>query len=880
MSGIENTKGCPSPCEEMVGSVKPEENDSGDESDESEESEPKLKYVRMKNSLVNIFNKYEAKCIAVHPKFLCLGNNWGHIHMLDHQGNTVLQELRLHSTDVNQISIDSNGDFIASCSDDGRVFIQGLYSADNNQALKKENCKVKSVAIDPNYYKPGSGRRFITGDEQLVLYEKTFLVKLKSTVLCKAQGTVHNIKWEGQFVAWADNLGVWVFDIDARRSLGLIRWPRNPEALPENYRCNICWKNSSTFLVGWVDSVRVCHIRKRTPQEIATDRDKPEYIVDLVSTFETDFFISGIGPLDDILVILGYPKERDADNNAQRPEMYFVEPQPNGFVELRYDSLSLRGYQHLTCNDYHLECLIEENNFFIVSPKEVVVATPYDADDRIQWLMDHCKYEIAMEAVAQTENRQTRRYTLLQVGQSYLKYLLDNKEFEKAGQLCQKILGTEKRLWEEEVFKFARIHQLRAVSPYLPRGDDRLNSTIYEMVLYEFLKLDARGFLNVLKEWSPDLYNVKAVTAALCEHCIQNEADEVLLEALAILYSHDQQYDKALAVFLKLRNSDLFQLIRKHKLYAVIHDMIEDLVKLDEEQAIALFLEKDEPIDKKKQQYNTSELNKQGPKKYLVPPDVVVAKLEKSPRYQYLYLDALDTRDAKGAGQKYHGLLVKLYADYAKKKLLPLLRRSGHYPIQEALNICKERNYYDETVYLLGRIGNFKEALNLIMRQLGDIEQAINFCKEHHDMELWEDLINHSLTRADFITFLLQRIGTYVDPRILVQRIDCGMEIPGLKNSLVKLMRDYSLQVSVQEGCKKILSSDYFNLHNRLVKMQQRGVLVDDDQVCGKCTRPIIVKDSNRACNIVVFFCKHSFHEECATEYCIICNAQKAPTVH
>lgn len=44
---------------------------------------------------------------------------------------------------------------------------------------------------------------------------------------------------------------------------------------------------------------------------------------------------------------------------------------------------------------------------------------------------------------------------------------------------------------------------------------------------------------------------MKAVTAALCEHCIQNEADKVLLEALAILYSHDKQYDKALAVYLK-----------------------------------------------------------------------------------------------------------------------------------------------------------------------------------------------------------------------------------------------------------------------------------------------------------------------------------------
>lgn len=48
---------------------------------------------------------------------------------------------------------------------------------------------------------------------------------------------------------------------------------------------------------------------------------------------------------------------------------------------------------------------------------------------------------------------------------------------------------------------------------------------------------------------------------------------------------------------------------------------------------------------------------------------------------------------------------------------------------------------------------------------------------------------------TDFITFLLQKIGTYVDPRILVKRIENGLEIPGLKNSLVKMMQDYNLQV-------------------------------------------------------------------------------------
>jgi hypothetical protein len=48
---------------------------------------------------------------------------------------------------------------------------------------------------------------------------------------------------------------------------------------------------------------------------------------------------------------------------------------------------------------------------------------------------------------------------------------------------------------------------------------------------------------------------------------------------------------------------------------------------------------------------------------------------------------------------------------------------------------------------------------------------------------------------TDFITFQLQKIVTYVDPRILVKRIERGLEIPGLKNSLVKMMQDYNLQV-------------------------------------------------------------------------------------
>lgn len=47
----------------------------------------------------------------------------------------------------------------------------------------------------------------------------------------------------------------------------------------------------------------------------------------------------------------------------------------------------------------------------------------------------------------------------------------------------------------------------------------------------------------------------------------------------------------------------------------------------------------------------------------------------------------------------------------------------------------------------LGRMGNTKQALQQITEELQDINQAIEFCKEHDDKELWEDLINCSLDK-------------------------------------------------------------------------------------------------------------------------------------
>lgn len=46
-------------------------------------------------------------------------------------------------------------------------------------------------------------------------------------------------------------------------------------------------------------------------------------------------------------------------------------------------------HQEYKWDDYHLDCLIEENQYFIVSPKDIVVATLYETDDRVKWLLEH-----------------------------------------------------------------------------------------------------------------------------------------------------------------------------------------------------------------------------------------------------------------------------------------------------------------------------------------------------------------------------------------------------------------------------------------------------------------------------------------------------------
>jgi hypothetical protein len=65
----------------------------------------------------------------------------------------------------------------------------------------------------------------------------------------------------------------------------------------------------------------------------------------------------------------------------------------------------------------------------------------------------------------------------------------------------------------------------------------------------------------------------------------------------------------------------------------------------------------------------------------------------------------------------------------------------------QAYHICEKRDLVPEMVFILGRMGNNKKALMLIINRLGDVQRAIDFAKEQKDDDLWEDLLTYSMDK-------------------------------------------------------------------------------------------------------------------------------------
>ncbi|CAG8565322.1 7125_t:CDS:10, partial [Racocetra fulgida] len=481
-----------------------------------------------------------------------------------------------------------------------------------------------------------------------------------------------------------------------------------------------------------------------------------------------DYIVCGLAPFGNMTLILAYlidiVTNEDLDDSEQRkrhqakcPELRILNSSND---EISIDALPLHGYAHYQANDYVLDYFpSEEDMFYVVSPKDLVLAKPRDSDDHVGWLLDRFRYEEALVSLQEAQAwGGSKVYNLDEIGEKYLMYLV-----KQAAENCKNILKTNKELWEKWIFTFSELKHLK---------------TLYETI----------------RSWPSTIYTIQSVIEPIEDVLEKEPENKTLMECLAELYAYNREPEKALEYNLRLRRPDVFDLIRTYNLFSAVQDKV--ILLMDFDQHLMSEAQKENET-KDKQNYMHG---------------VPQVKAKNMPAVQLL----IENTDS---------VQVELYAEYDYQRLIEFLRASNYYTLDKAFEICKQRDLVPEMVFILGRMGNNKQALMLIIERLGEVQRAIDFAKEQDDDILWEDLLRYSLDKPPFITGLLENLGNIsIDPIKLLERIPDGLEIVGLKQALIKVLQDFNLQASLREGCQTILVSDSVSMACQLHRAQKRGI--------------------------------------------------------
>ena len=151
-------------------------------------------------------------------------------------------------------------------------------------------------------------------------------------------------------------------------------------------------------------------------------------------------------------------------------------------------------------------------------------------------------------------------------------------------------------------------------------------------------------------------------------------------------------------------------------------------------------------------------------------------------------------------------------------------------------------------------MGNFTEALQVILIKLGDEKKAVKFVEQQADKSLWNHLIERTLRDAkSLMPKLLDAVKGHpnVDAQELISKIPNTLKIKGLKTKIVAIFEEYSREKLLTKGTTDILRSDCLKLGEKLYHEAARGIMVnngsikmEDSSICMVCQLPLKVYPS------------------------------------
>ncbi|CCJ29120.1 unnamed protein product [Pneumocystis jirovecii] len=767
------------------------------------DNEPYLKYTRISGVASEIFSKEFISTFEISSNILVLGSHNGYLYIIN-INNDELSQHHIHSASISDLSIDDSGEYIATASIDGSV---ALYTRSNNNiTLYNYRRPVKSVAIDPNY---SQNFRIISG-----------WLGNKDTVLHYGEGPIYEIQWYGNMIAWANDMGVKIYSTLFSQRISFIqKIPDSPR--PDLFRCRLVWSSFDNLLIGWANYVTVVTIK--SPD---FNHRLPYSEISLI--IKLDYIVSGIAKFEDKLLVLAFISDINSliDTEittrpaVECPELRLINSKNE---EISGEALNLQEYSKFQANDFNLRLCPKKKSIYVIGPNDGIIAKERELKDHLLWLIKHKYYEKAINIVEKLQEP-------------------IEDEYDKISSISQSIFGHDVDLWEKWILNFIENGHLQSITPYIPTNSPQLSSFVYETIISYYLVSNQELLFDILKNWPFEIYNIDNIISVIKDRWEQ-KGEKILMECLADLYIKKGSPKDALYFYLHLKSPKTINLIKQYRLFDNIQDNILLLFQLD-------------TFSNKIEDFSEKTLNDKVHK--------VIDQLEGYHMLQYRYLRAIFLYNNYFA-PNFGDLQVELYAEYDRNTLMEFLRTSYTYSLEKAYKVCELRDYIPEQVFILGRMGNNKKALILIIEKLNDVDQAIEFAKIQKDDDLWEDLIIYSLNNPIFICRLLENAGSAIDPIKFIKRIPEGLVIPCFKESLSKILKEYELQTTLVNSAYKINSMEVSSLYKDFLRNQKRGILINVKfQKCNICNEHII-KDG---IYIYIFVNKliHLYHIDCILE--------------
>lgn len=432
----------------------------------------------------------------------------------------------------------------------------------------------------------------------------------------------------------------------------------------------------------------------------------------------------------------------------------------------------------------------------VATPLGLLVGKEPPLGERARWLASRGRHE---EAVTQALHAERSEKGIAQeVGERCEAELLASGQASRAAELAAKRLSHSSTVgWEAAIERFREAGGLADLALRIPPQAGLSPKALGRAVAAAVEREDGRGrAMALLVSLPPDSYDPGPGLAAgkrrLSAAEEGTDESEEMKKCLVHLHLAAGKPEKALPLQLDLGDRRAVRFVMDRGPAPSALNRVVRLMEIDENQAVEALV-----------RYRHS----------APPEDVVSQLLEANQRHRaFIYLHRLWEADPS-AGTGLHGLQAELYAEKSPGLLMPFLQSSAHYPLERALEACRARGLAREQVYLLGRMGNSREAVRLLLHELGDVPQALELAETRGEEDLWEELLSHCFARPELLPPLLDRAGSRLSALRLVRRLPkASCPIPQLRDRLRSALSNQRSQVMLWRSCADILGADVVEL--------------------------------------------------------------------